>query len=324
MSSDQISHIKSLVNADEAITPTSPNYAEESSVWSASKNKHPALIVRPKSVESLAKVVKALSTTDLEIGIRSEGFGSGSSKDVLISMTGFDHFDFDREKEIVTLGTGQTWQDYYKKMEKVDPDYTVVACRTPCIGVGGSVLSGGFSWLSGEFGCTSDPANLLDAQVVKLDGSVVWASQEPELLWALRGGIGGFGIVTVFKLRAYPYKNLVWSGPIFVPMSSVKQVAEGIVKAAARVDQQKTAMYFYCMKKELLQMMGAQEDMFIIHVFDANGEEHGRSEEGFKWALDLPGAQEQTSMLTLRGVSELQGPPILLIVFSSPSRCWQS
>ena len=69
----------------------------------------------------------------------------------------------------------------------------VVACRTPCIGIGGSILCGGFSWLSGEYGLTSDPQNMLDAQVVKLDGQVVWASTEPDLLWALRGAGGSFG-----------------------------------------------------------------------------------------------------------------------------------
>lgn len=69
----------------------------------------------------------------------------------------------------------------------------VVSCRTPCIGIGGSILSGGFSWLSAEYGLTSDPQNMLDAQIVKLDGQVVWASAEPELLWALRGAGGSFG-----------------------------------------------------------------------------------------------------------------------------------
>lgn len=70
----------------------------------------------------------------------------------------------------------------------------VVACRTPFIGVAGSIIAGGFSWLSGDYGCTSDPNNMLDAQFVKLDGSVVWASKEPDLLWGLRGaqlGLGG-------------------------------------------------------------------------------------------------------------------------------------
>lgn len=68
----------------------------------------------------------------------------------------------------------------------------VIGARTPCVGVAGTILSGGFSWISAERGCISDPENMLDAEVVKHDGSVIWASSEPELLWSLRGGGGGF------------------------------------------------------------------------------------------------------------------------------------
>lgn len=70
---------------------------------------------------------------------------------------------------------------------------TVVAARTPALGIGGSILSGGFSWLARQFGNTSDPENMLDAEIVKLDGTVLWASEEPDLLWALRGAGASFG-----------------------------------------------------------------------------------------------------------------------------------
>lgn len=69
----------------------------------------------------------------------------------------------------------------------------VLVARTPAIGVAGAILNGGLSWMSTEYGCISDPINFLDAEVVKYDGSVVMASQEPELLWALRGSGGGYG-----------------------------------------------------------------------------------------------------------------------------------
>lgn len=58
--------------------------------------------------------------------------------------------------------------------------------------MGGSILAGEIGWLSCEYGLVSDPHNLLDAQIVKSDGQVSWASEEPEILWALRGGGAGF------------------------------------------------------------------------------------------------------------------------------------
>jgi hypothetical protein len=61
------------------------------------------------------------------------------------------------------------------------------------VGVGGSIPTGGISWLCSEYGLASGPQNMLDAQIVKTNRQVVWASAEPDLLWALRGGGAGLG-----------------------------------------------------------------------------------------------------------------------------------
>lgn len=47
--------------------------------------------------------------------------------------------------------------------------------------------------MDSEYGMISDPQNLLDMQVVLRDGKVIWASEQPDLIWALRGGGGNFG-----------------------------------------------------------------------------------------------------------------------------------
>ena len=48
-------------------------------------------------------------------------------------MTAFDTFEFDRENEIVTLGAGQTWGEYHKKMEAATPDYAgIISLSLPC------------------------------------------------------------------------------------------------------------------------------------------------------------------------------------------------
>jgi FAD/FMN-containing dehydrogenase len=69
--------------------------------------------------------------------------------------------------------------------------------RAPFVGVGGAVLTAGISWISHEFGLASDPKNILDARVVLLDSRIIWASEEPDLLWGLRGGGGNFGGMSI-------------------------------------------------------------------------------------------------------------------------------
>lgn len=132
MASDPIAHLKTLLDAEEIIEPSSPSYRSESLTWAAQKDLHPRLVVRPTTLKSLSDILAYLSTTPLDFAVRSQGFGSSSAKDVLISMTAFDAFQFDRENEVVTVGAGQTWEGYYKKMEAVAPDYAgILSLREP-------------------------------------------------------------------------------------------------------------------------------------------------------------------------------------------------
>ena len=72
------------------------------------------------------------------------------------------------------------------------------------VGMVGMTLAGGYGGLIGRFGLALD--NLLSAVVVLADGSAVLAGPDgdPELLWALRGGGGNFGVVTSARFRLHP------------------------------------------------------------------------------------------------------------------------
>jgi len=78
----------------------------------------------------LSHILAYLSKTSLDFAVRSQGFGSSSAKDVLISMTAFNGFEFDRENKVVTVGAGQTWESYYIKMEEMAPEYAGTVFRT--------------------------------------------------------------------------------------------------------------------------------------------------------------------------------------------------
>ena len=105
------------------------------------------------------------------------------------------------------------------------------AGRSSTRGSRGLTLTGGIGYLMGTGGFTCD--TLVGAEVVTADGEVVRAGEDgdPELLWALRGGGGNFGVVTAFEYRLQPLGELQL-GRIVVPIAHLRQALEAAAALA--------------------------------------------------------------------------------------------
>jgi hypothetical protein len=91
-------------------------------------------------------------------------------------------------------------------------------------GVAGLTLGGGFGWLSRRFGLVSD--NLAAAELLLASGERVHTSHhgDPDLLWAIRGGGGNFGVVTEFEFGLHDAGTQVLAGPVFHPAGRAREV----------------------------------------------------------------------------------------------------
>ena len=94
-------------------------------------------------------------------------------------------------------------------------------------GLGGFTLGGGIGHLVRAYGLACD--NLLAAEVVTADGSVVRASadDDTELYWALRGGGGNFGVVTSLEMALHPVGPTVLGGVVFYAGDDAAEVVAG-------------------------------------------------------------------------------------------------
>ncbi len=103
----------------------------------------------------------------------------------------------------VSVAAGMMWMDVYDRVTTQAGRYVQGGgCAT--VGVAGLVQSGGFGSFSKRFGTAA--ASLIEAEIVTSDGKIriVNQGQDPELLWALKGGGGGsFGVVTRLTLKTH-------------------------------------------------------------------------------------------------------------------------
>ncbi len=102
----------------------------------------------------------------------------------------------------VSIEPGAIWGHVYNEVMTNAGRYVQGGgCMT--VGVVGLILGGGFGSCSKAFGQAG--ASLLEAEVVTADGDVRIANSctNPDLFWALKGGGGGFGVVTRATVRTH-------------------------------------------------------------------------------------------------------------------------
>jgi FAD/FMN-containing dehydrogenase len=193
-----------------------PDYNEARQVYNGMIDKRPLMIARCADAADVIVAVNFGRDNGLLIAIRGGGHsgpGLGTCDDgLVIDLSMMRGVRVSPEDRTVRVGPGSTSGD-------VDHATHAFGLAVPfglvsTTGVAGLALGGGTGYLTRKYGLTID--NLLEADVVLADGSFVTASktQNFDLLWALRGGGGNFGIVTSFLFQAHPV-SMVYAGPIF-------------------------------------------------------------------------------------------------------------
>ena len=211
------------------IVPGDADYDAARHVWNGMIDLRPAVIARPHRADGVATAVEVARSRDLQIAVRGGGHnvaGLGTiDGGLVIDLSMMRDVEVDPIRRTVRAGGGATWAD-------VDRATQSFGLATPGgvvseTGIAGLTLGGGMGWLRRRHGLSAD--NLISAEVVLADGSIVWTneSERPELLWGLRGGGGNFGVVTTFEFRLHPVGPEVAFAYVLYPLDAARAVLRG-------------------------------------------------------------------------------------------------
>ncbi|MFD5846675.1 FAD-binding oxidoreductase [Streptomyces chartreusis] len=188
------------------ITAHDPGYDEARALYNAMIDRRPAAIAQCVDVADVRTVIAAARDTGVELAVR----GGGHSGPGLCMVDDALVLDLSTMRGVRVDPAAMTAQ-VAGGAQLGDLDHAShtfgLAVPTGIIsmtGVGGLTLGGGHGHLTRRYGLTID--SLVSADVVLADGTFVTATEDdhPDLLWALRGGGGNFGVVTSFTFRLHP------------------------------------------------------------------------------------------------------------------------
>ncbi|QNE21108.1 FAD-binding oxidoreductase [Kribbella qitaiheensis] len=181
----------------------------------------PEVAVGATSEADVAAAVRVASKYAVPVRVLATGHGSvaGVTDGILITTSRLKDLSIDGR--IARIGAGLDWAEVITAA--AEHGLAPITGASDTVGTVGYTLGGGLGPLARTFGYSSDWAR--GFRVVTADGNVVSANakENPDLFWALRGGKGGFGVVTSMDFELVPLTTL-YGGAMFFDAEHIAAV----------------------------------------------------------------------------------------------------
>jgi FAD/FMN-containing dehydrogenase len=193
------------------IAPGDADYDQARRGFNAFVDRRPAVIARCATANDVAPAFAFARANELEIAVRGGGHNPAGhcvcEGGLVIDLSALRTVHVDAGARTARADGGATWLDF-------DAATQAAGLVTPggivgSTGVAGLTFGGGIGHLTAQYGLTCD--HLIAAELVTPRGEKVRASadENPDLLWALRGGGGNFGVATSVEFRLHPLEQVV-------------------------------------------------------------------------------------------------------------------
>ena len=169
-----------------------------------------------ESADDVSKVVRFASQNGLKVAGQGTGHGAfalGPLDEVILIKT-------ERMREVTIEGdkaraeAGAVAEDVGKAAIK-DGKCSMPG-TSPNVGVVGYTLGGGLSWLGRKHGWACNRVTAIELVTADGEARTVDAASDPDLFWALRGGGGGYAIVTALHVELLPIAE-AYAGALLFP-----------------------------------------------------------------------------------------------------------
>jgi FAD/FMN-containing dehydrogenase len=224
------------------LLPGEAGYDAARAIWNSMIDRRPGMIVQALGAADVMQTVNFARERGVVLAVRGGGHNIAGNA----VCEGGVMLDLSRMRSVHVDSTARRARaEGGALLSDVDKEAQAFALAVPVginstTGIAGLTLGGGFGWTSRKFGLAID--NLLSAEIVTADGVLrrVDAEQHPDLFWALRGGGGNFGVVTLFEFKLNDLGPQVIAGLLAHPLAEAPALIQEYRRLVAEAPEELT------------------------------------------------------------------------------------
>lgn len=195
--------------------PGEEAYDEERSGFQTACRHRPDLIVRARGEGDVRAAVEYAGAHGLPVAVQATGHGltSPARGGVLVSTRRMGGVRVDAGARSAWIGAGVRWGEVVREAARFG--LAPLSGSGPGVGAVSYTLNGGIGLLARQYGYAADHVRGID--VVTADARLrhVTPDRDGDLFWAMRGGGGGFGVVTGMEIELMPVERFYGGRLVF-------------------------------------------------------------------------------------------------------------
>lgn len=198
--------------------PANSDWDQARAAWNLAVDQNPEAVAYAESARDVEAIVRFAAERGLRVAAQGTGHGAspvGSLEGaVLLKTERMRGIEVDAEAGTARVEAGMLAAELGAAAN--EHGLSSLPGSSPDVGVVGYTVGGGLGWLGRRYGFACN--RVLEIELVTAEGEAltVDAEREPDLFWALRGGGGGFAVVTALRLSLVPVDTL-YAGALLLP-----------------------------------------------------------------------------------------------------------
>ena len=198
--------------------PTDADWDQARLAWNLAVDQRPQAVVFVESAGDVAETVRFAADNGLRVAGQGSGHGAAPlpplDGTILLKTERMRGVSIDPEERTARVEAGVLSLELAEAAG--EHGLASLPGSSPDVGVIGYTLGGGLSWFGRQHGFACNSVTGIDLVTAAGEARSVTAVDDPDLFWALRGGGGGYAIVTALHLALLPIAD-VYAGIMIFP-----------------------------------------------------------------------------------------------------------